>query len=111
VSKNIPAKANAGQFKDAVKKFYWDTYGRADINVHLKLYDSNDKETTDSGAATKRVYIIELKKLINGVSTSSILFSKLKTKAQVKIELPSEVRQSSPPMSGKYKVKCVDKNN
>jgi len=62
VTRNIPGKATAAQFKNQVKWFYWHTYGRADINVYLKMYDAEDKEVTSSGSAKKLVYTIELRK-------------------------------------------------
>jgi hypothetical protein len=50
--------------------------------------------------------------MITGVSTNSITFVKVKASSQAValIELPSEIGQSAPPISGSYKVKCVDKN-
>jgi hypothetical protein len=56
------------------------------------MYKADDTETSSSADATKLVYTIELNKFLSSVSTSSIVFSKLKSKANVKIELPSEVQ-------------------
>ena len=75
------------------------------------MFDSDEKETTDSSKAAKLVYLIEVSKFLNGVSTSSIVYSKLKSTAAVKIELANEVQESSAPLSGHFKVKCIDKSN
>jgi hypothetical protein len=64
------------------------------------------------GAAevAKAVYDIKIDRLITGTSVSSITVAKLSTKSDIKIELPDKVQLSGPPLSGKYKIKCVYPN-
>ena len=59
----------------------------------------------------KYEYIIEVDKMIKGTSASSIIFNKLQSKSTVKIELPSDVQTSGTPLSGKFKVKCINSLN
>lgn len=66
--------------------------------------------TTDAAVATKYEYLVTVRKMINGVSTNSITFAKLLSTATVTIELPTEVQVSNPPISGSFKVKCVNKD-
>lgn len=90
--------------------FYRDIVKSA-IEVDKKIYDANGNEITDNNAAHKYVYTIKVIKMLPGLSTSSITWAKLLSTATAKIELPTDVQVSGTPMSGKFKVKCVDKNN
>ena len=68
-SEEIPADASASQMRNAVKSYYYSKF-RSDITVNKTMYDVNGISTTNSTAATKHVFHIKLRKLINGVSTA-----------------------------------------
>jgi hypothetical protein len=110
-SSRIKGKSSAWDFNKAVRKFYSDTL-KSNIDVKRTFKDAAGLDTTDSKLATQYIYTITVKKMITGVSTNSITFVKVKASslATAKIELPSEIGQSAPPIQGSYKVKCVDKN-
>ena len=65
----IPANASASEMKNAIASFYSSKFG-SDITVNKTMYDVNGISTTNSTAATKHVFHIKLRKLINGVSTA-----------------------------------------
>jgi hypothetical protein len=94
---------------NAIKGYYSSTYS-SDIDVNLTRYDADSKETTDDAATVKRVYYITVKKLIPSESVSSIMVAKTSTTSTITVEVPSAVMLSSPPMSGKFKIKCTNKN-
>jgi hypothetical protein len=76
----------------------------------MTMYDASDAEVTVMADAVKVVYEVSARKLINGPSTSMILVAKTSTNASISVETPSQVQLSSPPLSGSFKIKCVDKN-
>jgi hypothetical protein len=90
-----------------VKGFYSAGYG-SDVSVVLTMYYSTGNETTNATESVKNVYTITMKKLIATESTSKIYVAKITTKSSISIEYPSEVQLSTAPMSGNFKVQCVD---
>jgi len=90
-----------------VKGFYSAGYG-SDVSVVLTMYNSTGNETTNATESVKNVYTITMKKLIATESTSKIYVAKITTKSSISIEYPSEVQLSTAPMSGNFKVQCVD---
>ena len=107
-SSPISPKATATQFSSAVWKYYWWTYW-SHINVKLHTYDAAGNITSNATLITKRVYQIEVRRLISSESVSSILVAKTSTKAKIVVLTPGKVQLSSPPLSGKYKFKCTSK--
>lgn len=75
------------------------------------MFNAAGEEVTKNDDAVKIVYIVELQKMIEGTSTSSIMYSAMTSKGKMVIELPTAVQKSGVPLSGKYKVKCVNSNN
>jgi len=71
------------------------------------MFNSNDTEVSEINESVKNVYRIEVRKLISGISSSKILIAKTSTASTVTAKGPSEMGQSSAPLSGKYRVKCV----
>lgn len=53
------------------------------------------------------MYFIQVRKLITGTSASAITVVKVSTAATIVAEIPSLVQVSAPPLSGKYRIKCV----
>lgn len=108
-STKIPGKATETQFKNAVKGYYENVL-KTDIFVKRTMKSATGDVVATELEATKLEYEITLKKLISGTSTNSIKFMPQESKAKVTVEYPETVGKSSPPLSGKYKVKCVDKD-
>mmetsp|Transcript_41642 Transcript_41642/g.63589 ORF Transcript_41642/g.63589 Transcript_41642/m.63589 type:complete len:360 (+) Transcript_41642:870-1949(+) len=77
-----------------------------DIEASITRYDVNDTEIDNFTNATKVVIDIKCLKLstTKRVGTVTVIKS---TTGQVQIALPDAVQLSSPPLSGKYKVKCI----
>lgn len=74
------------------------------------MYDVNGTETTNSTNATTIEYYVVLTKLINDMSVTSITVVKTSTSADVNITLPVDLQLSAKPLSGHFRVKCVDSN-
>jgi len=72
------------------------------------MYDSNGTETTNSTEATSYVYMVTLTRLIDDISTSLINIIPISTAATITVDLPSDVQLSATPLSGTFRVKCVD---
>jgi hypothetical protein len=103
----MATNSTAATIKEGVKAFYSKSYG-SDITVDVTMYNSTGNVTTNATESVKNVYNITMKKLIGAPSTSSISIIKTTTKSNVTIEYPSEVQLSSPPMSGHFKIQCID---
>lgn len=76
--------------------------------------DANNNNVSCSGEpAVTNVYYIQLLKLINDVSFDTTILTKFNSAAILTAVLPGETGgiKSSPPLSGKLIVKCVDENN
>jgi hypothetical protein len=64
---------------------------------------------TNDADAVKRVYTIKVNRLINGISASNILIAKSSTTSKITAETSTQLGMlSSKPLSGSYKVKCID---
>lgn len=74
------------------------------------MYDVDGNETTTKSDATKYVYNVTTKKLLNGASVNTVYVSKTTTASSITVEVPNEVQMSETPLSGKFRVKCKDKN-
>ena len=72
------------------------------------MYDSTGTETTDADIATSYVYMVTLNKLIDGYSTALVNTIATTTSATITVDLPSDVQLSAVPLSGNFKIKCVD---
>ena len=80
---------------------------RSNIYTNLTWYDVNGTETTNQTEAVQSVYYITVRKLITGPSVSNILVIKTTTTATITVDLPSVVGLSAPPLTGKFRIKCV----
>jgi hypothetical protein len=103
----MAANSSAATVYNNVKDFYSTSYG-SDIGVVLTMYNSSGNETTNSTESVKNVYNITMKKLISTESVTSIMQLTTTTKSTIKVEYPAEVQTSTAPMSGKFKIQCVD---
>jgi len=72
------------------------------------MYDSNGTETTSADNATSYVYMATLDILIDGYSTAQVSTVATTTSATIAVDLPSDVQLSAIPLSGNFRVKCVD---
>jgi hypothetical protein len=72
------------------------------------MFDSNGTETTNTTNATSYVYYVTLKKLIDGMSVTSISVVKASTQSTIKVDLPTDVQLSAAPLDGKFRIKCID---
>jgi len=94
--------------KQAIKWFYFNEWG-SQFNVVRTIYDVNgtvvDEESEDVYMYS---YNITLTKMINGVTTTTILAVPQTTTSTITIGLPSDVVTSNLPLSGGFKIKCVN---
>lgn len=74
------------------------------------MFDVNGTVTTNKAESVKNVYTLTFDKLISGASTNNILVTKFGSASTITVQTPSEAGLSSTPFSGRYRVKCVDKN-
>jgi len=93
--------------RSAILGYYTSKIG-SDISVNLTMYDSANVITTNTTNATKHVYHIVLGKLISGTSVANIFAATKTSSASHAIELPNVVQLSATPLSGKYRVKCIN---
>jgi len=54
------------------------------------------------------VYEITLRKLIDKASVANLKVAKTGTKANIQVEQPAQVQLSAKPLTGKYRIKCID---
>jgi hypothetical protein len=106
-SSSITMGKSTWDFNKAIREYYWKYHG-SNIDVTTIWYDVDGNVTTVEANATKMEYNVTLQKLIDGASVKSVFVSKTTTKATMKVELPATVQTSSTPVSGKFRVKCVD---
>jgi hypothetical protein len=74
----------------------------------MTMYDSNGTETTNSTNATSYVYMVTLTRLIDDFSTALINKISTTTDATITVDLPSDVQLSAVPLSGYFRIKCID---
>lgn len=103
----MDVNSTAAAVSSAVSGFYSSSYG-SEIDVELTMYNSSGNVTTNATETVKNVYNITMKKLIAAESVSSIMTAPIGTSASISVEYPSQVQLSTAPMSGNFKVKCVD---
>lgn len=104
VSEEMKANMSAAQISNSVKKYFNGAAGANPV-VTKTNYDADNKVTEDAEKVVKSVYEIKLDRLINGQSAESMTLNKLSSKSEITLE-PLVVK-SGPPISGKYKIKCV----
>jgi len=74
----------------------------------MTMYDSNGTETTNATNATSYVYMVTLTRLIDDFSTALVNKIATTTSATITVDLPSDVQLSAVPISGNFRIKCVD---
>jgi len=74
----------------------------------MTMYDVNGTETDNSTEATTYEYYVTLTRLINDMSVSDIRVVKTTSKSTIVVDLPVDVQLSAVPLSGNYRIKCVD---
>ena len=74
----------------------------------MTMYDSNGTETTNTTNATSYVYMVTLTRLIDDFSTALINKISTTTDATITVDLPSDVQLSAVPLSGYFRIKCID---
>jgi Tat protein secretion system quality control protein TatD with DNase activity len=103
-SEEMNTNMSASQMHYAVKEYY------NSVGVHpwiiKKNYDAEDKETTDAELIVKTVFEISIDRLINGVSALSVTALRATSKSEITFE--HNVVVSGAPLSGKYKILCVN---
>ena len=68
----------------------------------------NGTETLNSTERVLSVYYITLTRLVSTLTASSISVIKATTSATIAVDLPSTVQASAPPLTGYYRIKCID---
>lgn len=94
--------------KSAVKGYYYSFY-RSGVVVNKTMYMANSTITTNQTLGTTHIFHITMTKLINGISAINTLIAKA-TSATVVVALPDTVQKSSPPVSGRFRIRCIDGN-
>lgn len=108
-SSAITVGCSTSSLRNAIVGHYYEYLG-SNILVERFMYDVNGTETESKSDATKFVYNVTTKKLIEGSSLNTVYVSKTTTKSTIKVEMPTEVQTSQTPLSGKFRVKCIDKD-
>jgi hypothetical protein len=72
------------------------------------MFDAGDVLTEDASLSVKNVYTIECRRLINRQSSANIMIAKKTTSSTISVELPNVVQLSSTPLTGSFKIKCID---
>lgn len=103
----ISMNATASELKSAVKDYYQFVVN-CDIDVTRTMFNADGNETTNATEVVKSIYNITLTRLISGQSVSSIMTTKTGSTATVTVRAPSVVQQSSPPLTGRWRVQCKD---
>lgn len=105
----MTADASASSVKNAIKSYYSSAFG-SNINVNSTWYDSNGTVTTEWANTTTVEYYVVLTRLISDMSVTGITVIKDGTNADIAITLPVDLQLSAKPLTGNFKVKCVDSN-
>jgi len=71
------------------------------------MYDADGVETEDKTLAVSSTYEIVCLKLLNTPSIISATVVKTTTAASITVETPDQVQLSSPPLNGKWRIKCI----
>lgn len=102
-------KANAGdwEFRNAIKSYYQNNFG-SKITVTREIYGTDGIEVEKVKDAVQIVYTIQLNKLIEGTTMNGVIVTRDSTSAVVTVTNPSELQLSGPPLSGSFRIKCVD---
>jgi hypothetical protein len=105
-SEEMRSNMSAGEISNSIKSYY----NEVGVNpVVTKInYDVEDNETDDAEAIVKSVFEIKIDRLITGITTDGVTVARATTKSELTFE--HNVVVSGPPISGKYKVKCVYAN-
>ena len=93
--------------RDAIAP-YFQTIWNSAISVVKVDYNSGDVQTTDKTLVVKSVYTVKVRKCINGVSfTDANIIKGTGLTATVTV---GNVKPSSEPIGGKFKITCPDPN-
>ena len=107
-SSEITAGTDADTFKNAIKRYYNTKFGLEPL-VTLSYRTSDGSETVEGADdATVFVYTIEVPTAISEASVDTILLVPLTTASTVTFVYSNDIQLSSPPLSGKFWVKCYD---
>lgn len=91
---------------------YYDEVWGSRISVSSVMYDSNDTVTTNFTEMNKTSYTVTVRKLLGTPSTTAITVAKQTTKATITVAAPTTEAGtvSTPPITGKYRIKCIAPN-
>lgn len=107
-SSAVSTTASASTMRQAIKWFYFTEWG-TNFDVKRTIYDIDDNVVdSDSELMYKYSYNITMQKMIDQESTSTILAVPQTTTSQIDIGLPADVVISNTPLSGAFKIKCVN---
>jgi len=81
----------------------------AAIRAYYRRYWGSTASVKVYTEGTKRTYQVTVDKLITKASVKSVRVMASGTKAKLTVAGPDKVQLSSPPLSGKYKIKCTSK--
>jgi len=83
-----------------------------DVKVTRKTLDAAGAETAVTDDIVKYVYTVELQKRIVGQSSDKMSIAKVKTKANIVLNMPDSgiggCQKSGPPLSGNFILSCTD---
>lgn len=107
-SSAVKANADANTFKNAVERPYCLRKLGSWCSVSLEMFDAAGNVTTTAADSVKNVYTMKISRLRGSVGSNKVIAAKTTTTSQITVETPSTAGQSSPPLSGKFKIKCID---
>lgn len=108
-SESIAADATNWVFRSYIRRYFIWNKG-TDIDVTKISIDADGVETDDADLIDAYLYEITLRELQAADSVSVITVQRVSTSATITTYLPSEVQQSSPPMTGKFKILCYNED-
>jgi hypothetical protein len=106
-SADITADTSAWNLRNKIYSVYRKKWG-SDVDVTKEMFDANDVLTEDAALSVKNVYTVECRRLISRQSAANILVAKKTTDSTISVELPNVVQLSSTPLTGSFKIKCID---
>lgn len=95
-------------YRQQMVSFFSRIWG-TNISIEQTRFDADDLETDDADLTVKSVYTVTLLRQINGPSfTMAMVVPEDGATSTMTIDIPYQ--QSTPPMSGKYKIMCPNED-
>jgi hypothetical protein len=107
-SSPIVAGCSASDMQTAIAGYYTAKFSVSPL-VTATYLDSTGAETTEDGVDVFTIdYLVEVPTILTEASVTSIIMVATTTSATVEFVYPADLQLSSPPLSGKFYVECID---